>query len=368
MELGRRRWEERLWTRRGQGSAVSRLMRSPLRALSLVYGAAVSARAAAYEAGIKKARRVAAKVIVVGNLTVGGAGKTPLTAWIARKLAELKFRVVVLGRGYRAKGEVWPRVVSEGHGLQLPVELAGDEAALLTLRLPGVPVVVGADREAAGQLACEKFGATHLVLDDGFQHLQLARDLNILVVDSRRNPEEEYLLPRGPLREPISAARRADLLVFSRAESPNPPDWPWLQRLCPAVPRFVMRLRPLGLVPLHGPEIRPLGRPSLAFCGIGSPESFFAVFRNAGGNIAKEVVFDDHHEYRAEDLDRLITEAGKAGAERLVTTEKDAVKIRAEWTQGFPLEVFRVEPDFLGGEEKFLELVLDFCGNGGEAA
>lgn len=364
----KKRWEERLWTRRGEGGLAGRAARSPLTALSGLYRLGVAARTAAYRAGLLKVWRSPAKVIVVGNLTVGGTGKTPLAAYIARRLKEQDFRVAVILRGYKSRGGTGPRVVSEGHGLILPPEEAGDEAALLAKRLREIPVVVAADRFPAAQLAVEKFGATHLVLDDGFQRLALERDVNILVLDSARDPAAEYLLPRGPLREPLAAARRADGLVFSRAPGPQVPDWEWIEKICPDLPAFALRYRPLGLTALTGEAIRPLALPSLLFSGIGSPQGFTESFREAGGVVVASVDFEDHHAYGPEDIQRLVKAAPAAGAERLVTTEKDAVKIKPEWARGFPLEVFRVEPDFMGQEDRFWELVLRLIGEKGQAA
>jgi tetraacyldisaccharide 4'-kinase len=349
------RWEHRLWTRRGEGSLVERGLRAPLTLMAQAYGAAVSARAAAYARGTIAVSRVSARVIVVGNLTVGGTGKTTLAAFLAESLAASGRKVAVISRGYGGRAGAGPLTVSDGRGRPLGPEQAGDEAALLARRLPGVPVLAGADRVRVARAAIEMFGAEIIILDDGYQHLALHRDLNLLVLDGRRDPAQEFLLPRGPLREPLAAAARAQALVFSHAD--GPPRWPWIERIRPGLPSFTMRYRPAGLRPL-APELDPppLDAPALAFCGLGEPEQFFAALAAAGVPVQAAVAFPDHHRYTKKLLETLAVQARAAGATRLVTTEKDAVKLRPEWAGGTPVAALGIEPDFAGADDRLLAL------------
>lgn len=360
-------WEQALWTRKGEGTAAARALRSPLLALSGLYAAAVRARMRAYQKGWIGRHRVGAKVVVVGNLTVGGSGKTPLAEWIARQLLERGMRPALISRGYGGRS-TGPLMVSDGEGPIESPELAGDEPVLMARRLKGVPVVAGSDRPRACEFAIDRFGATHLVLDDGFQHLALERDMDILVLDAGADPSREHLLPRGPLREPVEAAARAHALVFSRARRPEAPGWEWLERVCPDTPSFPMRYRPLGLTALGYKKIMSVGVPSLAFCAIGSPGSFFSTLEESGVEVVDRVVFRDHHAFSRAEIEELARRAEGKGARRLVTTEKDAVKIPPEWAASMPMDVLRIEPDFLGREERLVEAVLACLGEKGIAA
>jgi tetraacyldisaccharide 4'-kinase len=361
-----KRWEHRLWTRRGQGALAGAAARAPLLLLAGLYGLGVQTRLAAYRLGLLPRIRPAAKVVAVGNLTVGGTGKTPLTAWIARRLLEAGRRPAVLTRGYRGRAGAGPLLVSGGAGPLVTVAEAGDEAFFLAHRLHGVPVIAGRDRGRSAEMAMRDFNATDLVLDDGYQHLALERDLDLLLVEAERDLDREYLLPRGPLREPLAAAGRAHALILTGAVAPDPPRPPWMDRYCPAAPLFAMRYRTLGLVGLAG-GIRPLRAPSFAFCGLGRPEGFFQSLAAAGVPVAGKEIFGDHHLYTPKEVLRLAEAARQAGAERLVTTEKDAMKIGRDWTR-FDLAVLRVEPDFFGREDEFFEFIVRRLGPEGNAA
>lgn len=363
---GDERWEHRLWTKKGEGGLSGRAARSPLTLLSGVYNFGVQLRLAGYRMGFIPRLRPAAKVISIGNLTVGGTGKTPLTAWIARKLKDNGRAPAVLTRGYKGRAGEGPLTVSRGGGLLVPVEEAGDEAAFLAQRLHGVPVIAGSDRARSAELAMREFKASDLVLDDGFQHLALERDLDLLVVEAGRDLGREHLLPRGPLREPVSAAGRAHAIIFSGAEDENPPRQDWMDQYCGHAAYFAMRYRALGLVGLAG-GIRPLRAPAFAFCGIGNPDSFLESLAAQEVPVVGREVFEDHHLYTQKEVLRLAETARKAGASRLVTTEKDAMKIGPDWTR-FDLAVLRVEPDFFGREQKLVDFILRNLGPVGTAA
>ncbi len=366
-EVWQRRPEERVWTRKGEGSLLARGLRAPLLILSGIYNAAVIARRRAFQRGLLARSRVGARVIVAGNITVGGVGKTPLAEWTARKLFENGMKSALICRGYKGSA-AGPMVVSDGRGNISSPELAGDEPVMLASHLPGVPVVAGKDRTRACETAIKSFGATHLVLDDGFQHLALERDMDIIVLDSKDDPAKHYLLPRGPLREPLTAAASAHAIVLSRADSPDTPRWEWMERVCPEAPVFPMRLKIRGITSIQGDQIRPLNQSSFAFCGIGTPQGFLNTLEEAGVEVRGSEVFKDHHPYTRADIEALAAAAGRCGAQRLITTEKDAVKIRPGWAGRTPLDVLKVEPDFHGAEEELLKLIRRFVGEEEPAA
>ena len=278
--------------------------------LSALYGAIVRGRAWAYEKGWFKQKRLKATVISVGNLTVGGTGKTPMVIWLAEKFLEDGKRVAILSRGYRGE-----------HG-------TSDEIKLMKFRLQDrVAFGVGGNRFEQGHRLESQHAIDVFILDDGFQHLQLARDLNILLLDASRALHGEPLLPAGRLREPLSGMNRANLIVFTRTET-MPGTREAIEKLS-QLPVFAATTRLLGFR-RSGGDIRlqskdEIGRgPFFAFCGLGNPDAFFRDLRNWGLAICGHMIFPDHHRYTARDI-LAIKQAGKqADANAFVTTEKDA--------------------------------------------
>jgi tetraacyldisaccharide 4'-kinase len=284
-------------------------LRAILWPFSLVYGGVVRVRVWMYRKGWLKQKRLKGTVISVGNLTVGGTGKTPMVIWLAEKfLAEGK-RVAVLSRGYLG---------SNG---------TSDEVELMSLRLQGrVAFGVGKDRFAEGQRLEAQQPMDVFLLDDGFQHLPLARDLDILLVDASRPIDGERLLPAGRLREPLSAMSRANLIVFTRTET-TPGTSEAIEKLS-QFPVFSAATRLLGFqrygsgVQLQSIEEIGAG-PFFAFCGIGNPEAFFRDLQTWGLQICGRSIFADHHSYSQRDLLSILEAGKKAGAMAFVTTEKD---------------------------------------------
>jgi tetraacyldisaccharide 4'-kinase len=319
---------------------------------SALYGAVVRARMALYRGGALKAREAGAPVVSVGNLTAGGTGKTPLVGWVAGALAAEGRRVCVLSRGYGRAAERRRVVVSDGGRLLADAREGGDEPRLLAEQLLGMASVVSdADRVAAARWSREVLGADAFVLDDGFQHLRLARDLDVVTVDATDPWGGGRLLPRGRLREPLEGLARADCVVITRADLADD-----LERLRAEVERLcdgraavlTSRLRTRRLRPLHPGADQPEGetapQPSAAFCAVGNPRAFFAHLRADGHELAHTRAFPDHHAYAQADLDRLAREAKAGGARSLLTTAKDAVKLRAlNFT--LPCYVLDVEPE-----------------------
>ena len=292
-------------------------MRGALSPIGGLYGLTMAARNAAYDRGRLRAHRLAVPVICVGNLSVGGTGKTPMVIWLCRYLERLGRRPGILSRGYKAQGE------------------DNDETRLLREALPETPVVVDADRVRGGRRAMEKAGCDVLVLDDGFQHRRLARDLDIVLVDATRPFTMDVVLPAGRLRERPTGLRRAGAVVLTRTDLAGETATTVLEAAVRNLtPRAVVawsRHEPAALLGAYGEEY-PLdwlkGRAVLAFCGLGNPQAFVGTLEGLGVQVVGRRDFPDHHHYSPGDLAALTEQASRQGAQGLVTTEKDWVKLR----------------------------------------
>jgi tetraacyldisaccharide 4'-kinase len=294
--------------------------------LSGVYGRVAQARRAWYAGRPDRRRRLHHPVISVGNLVSGGSGKTPVVAAIARMLRERGERPAILTRGYGRRDQVeGVVVVSDGRRVLEPVTRSGDEPQLLARTLSGVPVLVSPDRYLAGSLAERQFGATVSLLDDGFQHLQLERDVDLLVV----SPADllERVLPSGRLREPLDAARFADALLVAAADD----EVPEVARALGHESAFRVAPRYGSLSSAEEGAGRVLLEPrrALAVAGIARPGRFFAALRSLGWDVARELTFRDHHWFTAQDLETIQRAARESGASVIITTEKDAVRMTA---------------------------------------
>ncbi len=311
----------------GKRSTVAdRCLLALLRVLSVPYSLVMRGRAAGYQYGLFRSRRLPVPVISVGNLTTGGTGKTPTVAWLARYLLARGRRVAVLSRGYGGSAEGEIRIVSDGTGLLCSPAEAGDEPCLLAQSVPGLLVVTGADRYRAGLYALERLAPDLFILDDGFQHQRLRRDLEILLLDCQQPFGNGLTLPAGLLREPASAAKRADVVVSTRCAGgavrpPIPDGTPW----CAAAHRLT------GLVPLEGGTQEPFsalaGIPVVAFAGIADPSGFFADLERAGVTPVATIAFPDHVVYGEAERAEILRVQNAAGARFLVTTAKDGVKL-----------------------------------------
>lgn len=310
-----------------------------LLALSVLYGMAVRLRRFFYQQKVFRTRSLPCPVISVGNITLGGTGKTPAVIQIAKLLQGKGKRPVVLSRGYGGKSGSRPLVVSDGSAIAVDAHKGGDEPVLIASKIPGVPVVVGADRHTAGMLAMERFRPDVLMLDDGFQHVRLKRDLNIALVDAGDPFGNGRLFPAGILREPLSALRRADIVLITRADRAKD-----LGSLRAEVRRksgariFTARQAPVDLADDRTGATRPLsalrGAPVLAFCGIARPASFFSLLRDLGAVVKAGLSYPDHYPYRDPDLATITRKAAEEKVEMIVTTEKDAVRLRELAPQG----------------------------------
>lgn len=312
-----------------------------------LYSLIVRSGNALYKRGVLRAHTVGAPVISVGNLTTGGTGKTPLVEWIANELASRGRRVCVLTRGYRREKPEERVIASDGNEILAEVKQTGDEAFLLAEVLQGkAAVVCDANRISAANWALTNLASNAFVLDDGFQHQQIARQLNVLTIDAMNPWGNGRLLPGGILREPIGSLTRADCVVITRADLSDPRDLRRaIERVSPNVPVFLSKMKHTQLreVGPTQPRLHPdqmKSRPSYAFCGIGNPPSFLSLLQREGYNVVGARSFRDHHNYTTADVDQLSKEAQSSGAQTLLTTAKDAVKLRS---MNFELRCYSVD-------------------------
>jgi tetraacyldisaccharide 4'-kinase len=295
--------------------------------LGMVYSLIQQLRATLYRIGMLKSHRLPRPVVSIGNITVGGTGKTPVTAYIARLLLGQGYKVAVLSRGYGGSLEGQTVVVSDGLTVMLDPRECGDEPYLLASTVPGLMVVIGTDRYAAGQLAMQQLVPDVFLLDDGFQHLRLWRDLNILLLDCSKPLGNGWTLPAGLLREPAAAVKRADLVILTRC-----PDGTSVTPLVSGKPAFAASHRLVDALPLLGGDPVPLavlqGPAILAFAGIAQPEFFFSALRDRGINVVGTLPFPDHASYDQTALDTIRDALQSSGAGYAITTEKDGVKLK----------------------------------------
>ncbi|MGI9035184.1 MAG: tetraacyldisaccharide 4'-kinase [Pyrinomonadaceae bacterium] len=320
---------------------------------SQLYGAAIRARLKLYEKGFFKSRDLGAPTVSVGNITVGGTGKTPLVARIAEILAERGAKVCILTRGYRRENERDRILVSDGEKILADVEKAGDEPLELAEKLLGKTVLIAdANRARAGRWARAKFGITTFILDDAFQHLKVRRDLDIVCIDATNPFGNGKLLPQGILREPLKNLKRADAVVITRANlAANVSD----------LKTRIFDLNPNGKIFVSKNKLNPESgiwnlKSIAAFCALGNPENFFAQLRQEGFDLVFTKTFPDHHFYAQKDIDALEREARAKGAQCFITTAKDAVKLK---NLNFKIPFLAAKSElFFDDETAFREMIL----------
>jgi tetraacyldisaccharide 4'-kinase len=312
--------------------------RTALGAVSVVYGAGVAARNAAYDRRWKPIHHAAVPVVSVGNLTLGGTGKTPMVEWLARWYRHRGLRVAILSRGY-----------GQTAGLN-------DEGRVLEENLADVPHLQDPDRVALARIATEELESELIVLDDGFQHRRLARDIDVVLVDALEPFGLGHLFPRGLLREPVRSLKRASVVVLSRADLVTAVDRAAIraqaERLAGPLRWVEARHAPLDLIDGDG-HLSALdvleGQSVAAFCGIGNPEGFRRTLAPLCGELADLRVFPDHHAYSAEDVGSLERWAALLGANLVLTTQKDLVKLRAGLLGPAPLRALRIGLEVTAG-------------------
>ncbi len=293
----------------------------------------VKVRNGFYDFGFLSVKKLQGKVISVGNLTVGGTGKTPLVEYIAKVLQNKGWKVALLSRGYGRKERLPFAVVSNGKNILAGVEKAGDEPLQLAKNLLGVIVVVDKNRYEAGLIAKEKYGVDLFILDDGYQHRKLVRDINILMIDGKNPFNTGLLFPAGKLREPVSSIKRADAVVVSEPLSNNNEE---------IIKKIIMRYKaglqffhcyrhPIGLHTVKGDTPLKEGffrsKNIISLAAIAQPAAFENDLRDMGFILAKTYRFSDHHYYTKEEMEVIAHSAKKLDAEAIITTQKDAVRL-----------------------------------------
>jgi len=291
-------------------------------------------------------------VISIGNLTVGGTGKTPMTIHLARMIRRLGYHVGVISRGYRGSAEKIGGVVCDGRTIFMGPDIAGDEPFMIAKKLKFVPVLVGENRFKAGMRAIREFEVDVILLDDGFQHLRLERDVNLVLLDCKSPFGNGHLLPRGTLREPIGSLSRGDAFVLTRYDSFKDTKFNISNRLPPDKPVFISSHRPFvshifkgGDVGVENDLPEPFinnsdllkGHPAVCFSGIARNDDFMHTVKNIGCKVTQFFSFPDHYRYSEQDLKKIATAAKLTNAEFILTTAKDFVRIpkRIKWPADF---------------------------------
>lgn len=347
-----------------------------LRIFSLIYGWGVEITLYLYKTGILRQHKLDCQVISLGNITVGGTGKTPTAQRLATIIRDMGYRVVILNRGYRAgwTGEVG--LVSDGYKSYMTVTEAGDEAYLLAKSLPGIAVVIGKNRILTGQYAVKELKADIIILDDGYQHWQLARDLDIVLIDSLNIFGNNFLLPRGTLREPLANLARAQAFLLTKVDQSR-------DDARDIIHGTLARYNDQALVveSIHQPkcfvEIEEWykgvritnvaldtisNQKVLALSAIGNPTSFEQTIIDIGVAEVCGVRYADHHDYTMSEMQHIMQRAVDENVYALITTEKDAVKIPAEFIHSerpLPLYVLSIAVHFTEGYEEFMGLIKD---------
>jgi tetraacyldisaccharide 4'-kinase len=305
-----------------------RPLRVVLKFLSLPYRGGVAARNHLYDLGLLPQVKLPCPVIAVGNITAGGTGKTPTVISLANLLRERGWRPAVLSRGYGGRAGNPVNIVSDGQEILMGWREAGDEPILIARAIPGIPVLTGAKRSFTGRIALEQYNANVLLLDDAFQHRQIFRDLDIVLISGVRPFGNGLLLPGGRLREPKASLRRAHVIIRTGAEGdPVEP----LEEAASGFPLFRGIHRPKGILEGQSGRLLPVGllrgEKVSAFAGIGRPETFRRSLIALGAEVVSFTIFPDHYRYIRSDLDTLQSLAKKKGADRIVTTEKDGIRL-----------------------------------------
>lgn len=351
--------------------------------LSFIFEAIARLRFYLYNKRILHDAPLGCLVVVVGNLTVGGTGKTPVVEKFAKSLADKGRKVAILSRGYKSKSDSgmakiirWfthgetpkPRVVSDGKKLLLDSSVAGDEPYMLARNLPNVIVIVDRNRVRAGHYAITEFGADTLILDDGFQYLPLKGQMQLLLVDKTNPFGNKRLLPRGILREPVSHLKRASYIFLTKSDGEKDYELERTIRTFNKTAEIIECAHKLRfLVNFANSEKYELSylrdKKIACFSAIAAPESFERFLRELGAKLVLKKRFLDHHRFSTEELDKVFAQAKDLGAEFVVTTEKDSVRISTDYKTPLPFFYTKLEIEILSGSEDFEGAVDRICFN-----
>jgi tetraacyldisaccharide 4'-kinase len=330
---------------------------------SMCYRSGVRLRLWAHRVGLLREQSLPGFVVSVGNLTVGGTGKTPAVLALGRWAHRQGYRVAILSRGYGGRYTEKVLEVTDGRCIKAGPEEAGDEPYLLAKNLPGIPIILSRKRILAGRFARARFGSDFFILDDGFQHLQVRRDLNLALMDATNPFGNGHLLPWGPLREPLDQLNRADVFVLTRFKPGGPGEKTLvsLQRKFPETPilRSDHRPREVAFPQLHqgySPEILR-GKTLVAFAGIARPAVFRETLAGLGGEVVHFKAFGDHHPYRLAEIEELIEKKESLHARYLITTEKDWVRICGLQVSCPDLGYLRIGFCLWGSEDALFEMI-----------
>ena len=347
-----------------------------LRGCSYLYEYGVRLKLAMYDMGIKKKEKLDCCVISIGNITVGGTGKTPTAQKMADLIKRMGYRVVILNRGYRSHWDKDIGVVSDGNKIFMTAYEAGDEAYLMAKTLPGIPVVIGKNRAITGKYAVEKLNAEVIIMDDGYQHWHLERDLDVVLVDTLNMFGNGCVLPRGMLREPLENLNRGDLFLLTKTDQSSVLSRMQLRKTierynakAPVVesvhhPKNFVEIADWykGITQNHMDLSELEGKDVMVFSAIGNPSSFEQTLSSIGLNIKEAVRYPDHHDYGMLEMQYILERASSHKAVAMITTSKDAVKIPTEFiysSREIPLYILNMDIQVTDGFEEFKECVLN---------
>lgn len=319
-----------------------------------------------YSQGYVPPKELPCKVISIGNVVVGGSGKTPLTITIAKLLKkDTELKLAVASRGYKGRSKS-TSIVSDGEKIFLSIEKAGDEPYMMAKKLSGVPIIIGKDRYKSGLLAINLWGIEVLLLDDGFQYLKLKRDVDLVVIDSTEVQKLNYVLPRGYLREPLSSIKNADAIVLTRVDQCNDIGniYSIIRKIDNTLPIFESIYEPVSLIEIGTSKVVSFeslkGSKVLAVSGIANPKSFIKTLDSLSPSQIKTISYPDHHNYSKRDIEDIEKIAVDSKSDVIITTEKDAHKLTE--IKAIPLLALAIELKLLGSDEKeLLDLIYKKC-------
>ena len=355
-----------------KGEYRSLFFKKFLLAVSICYGALVQLRITLYKKGLLPSKILPCPVISIGNLTLGGSGKTPMAIYVAELIQHLGYTVSIISRGYKGQAERIGGVVCDGHIIYMGPDTAGDEPFMVARRLKTVPVIVGQNRFKAGKLAIQEFNPDVLLLDDAFQHLKLHRDIDLVLLDSNKPFGNTYLLPRGTLRETKSALLRGDAFILTRSDEGKPAALGQIKRVVPRKPIFYSFHTPYIYKIVTGNSLKSADRPDIssrynfdifkkkrvfAFSGIANNDDFRRTIESFKCKLEHFSEFPDHHQYSDKELDEILESAADLSVEFIFTTEKDYVRIAHKIKWPIHLVIIGIEISFGENELAFQSFI-----------